>query len=350
MYTARKRFTAALLAAGILVLFGVSPSKTTASSKTRKQRTRSEAPVTPAANPQGKAALDSAKSGANPVSTAEFVGYDSCADCHGPISRHFQKTSHGRAIDPRTPAATKSCETCHGPGGDHVTADEGTENNFIKRFGRGGNVRPRLENATCMQCHQRGRQMWEGSTHAAKGVTCSDCHSVHMGNPSNLKFASITQTCAQCHQRIQSDLFRTSHHPVREGKITCSDCHDPHGAIGDKNLKAATMNELCWKCHAEKRGPFLWEHGPVSEDCTTCHVPHGSNHGKLLKQRVPWLCQSCHSVSQHPGTLLAPGGAGPSEDPEDFGNRLTGTGRTGCVTCHSAIHGSNHPSGKRLTR
>ena len=56
-----------------------------------------------------------------------------------------------------------------------------------------------------------------------------------------------------------------------------------------------TVNETCYTCHAEKRGPFLWEHSPVVDDCTNCHTPHGSTKPALLKARVPWLCQECHS-------------------------------------------------------
>jgi len=54
--------------------------------------------------------------------------------------------------------------------------------------------------------------------------------------------------------------------------------------------------------HAERRGPFLWSHQPVQEDCTTCHTPHGSNNPALLKARTPWLCQQCHT-SDHSGPM-----------------------------------------------
>ena len=103
--------------------------------------------------------------------------------------------------------------------------------------------------------------------------------------------------------------------------MACSDCHNPHGSAGPKLLAKNTVNETCYTCHAEKRGPFLWEHQPVNEDCTNCHTPHGSNITPLLKSRPPFLCDECHDGphnSQAPyGTAVAglqgggvlPGGA-----------------------------------------
>jgi hypothetical protein len=41
---------------------------------------------------------------------------------------------------------------------------------------------------------------------------------------------------------------------------------------------------LCYKCHADKQGPFVFEHAPLKvEGCTACHDPHGSANPKLLK-------------------------------------------------------------------
>ena len=87
---------------------------------------------------------------------------------------------------------------------------------------------------------------------------------------------------------------KQSHHPIKEGKVACADCHNPHGELNDKMLKAGSINDLCYKCHAEKRGPYMNEHPPVEENCDNCHNPHGSNHERLLTQRVPSLCEQCH--------------------------------------------------------
>ena len=60
--------------------------------------------------------------------------------------------------------------------------------------------------------------------------------------------------CYKCHTDIYAQNAMPSHHPIKEGKMTCSDCHDPHGQTED-NLKEPTINMVCYKCHADKQGP-----------------------------------------------------------------------------------------------
>ena len=127
---------------------------------------------------------------------------------------------------------------------------------------------------------------WEGSKHDLENVPCAACHSVHVRedrvlakNIDPMRFTREGQAsvCFQCHMEKRAQIqHRVSSHPLREGKINCSDCHNPHGSMGPTNLARPTLNETCYQCHAEKRGPFLWEHPPVREDCSICHEPHGS--------------------------------------------------------------------------
>ena len=96
--------------------------------------------------------------------------------------------------------------------------------------------------------------------------------------------------------------------PLPEGKMSCVDCHNPHGSATRSLLNADSVNDVCYTCHAEKRGPFLWEHAPVRESCVNCHQPHGSNHDKLLVGARPYLCQQCHNLSVgHSGTFYREG-------------------------------------------
>ena len=90
-------------------------------------------------------------------------------------------------------------------------------------------------------------------------------------------------------------MFRSSHMPLREGKIACSDCHNPHGSFTEALLKKDSINDVCYTCHAEKRGPFLFEHEPVRENCDNCHDPHGTVNEYSLKLARPRLCFECHS-------------------------------------------------------
>ncbi|HSF43306.1 MAG TPA: cytochrome c3 family protein, partial [Thermoanaerobaculia bacterium] len=160
-----------------------------------------------------------------------------------------------------------------------------------------------------------------------------------------LKTAGTTEACLTCHKDVRAEMWKNSHHPIREGEMSCSDCHNPHGAQTAKLIKAASVNEQCYTCHTEKRGPFLWEHAPVRENCLTCHTPHGSNHIKLQKTSVPYLCQQCHSNTRHPGTLYDGFRAPTLENPATGSNRLF---NRACADCHNLIHGSNHPSAPYL--
>ncbi len=150
-----------------------------------------------------------------------------------------------------------------------------------------------------------------------------------------LKTEIEMDTCFQCHKDRRAQILRSSHMPLREGKITCSNCHNPHGSATEALLRENSINDTCYKCHAEKRGPFLFEHAPVRENCLSCHDPHGSNNESMLKVSRPRLCAECHGFGH--GALTN----GPMAV-ETFGRS--------CQNCHVAIHGSNSPSGALLQR
>jgi predicted CXXCH cytochrome family protein len=85
-----------------------------------------------------------------------------------------------------------------------------------------------------------------------------------------------TELCATCHRvQVVKTERAVAHMPVREGKMSCSSCHNPHGSISNvKALKVgSSIGESCMSCHTEMRGPMLWEHAPVRENCATCHDP-----------------------------------------------------------------------------
>jgi DmsE family decaheme c-type cytochrome len=289
-----------------------------------------------------------------PHPSGGYVGIERCQTCHSKESEHWGTTIHARLFElaPRTELESKGCESCHGPGARHVSdPSPGT----IVAFTRGSLSSTEEMNAICMKCHAGGARMhWMGSMHETQGLACSDCHNP-MGEQSvwGLEIrASASETCFQCHPQQRVDFRKRSHMPLFEGKISCVDCHDPHGSVTDPLIRADDVNQLCYRCHADKRGPFLWEHAPVVESCLNCHRPHGSNHEALLVSITPFLCQQCHAQAGsfgHPNDLLSAGnlatGAPASELRPD--TRLL---NRGCVNCHVQIHGSNHPSGARFHR
>jgi DmsE family decaheme c-type cytochrome len=269
------------------------------------------------------------------ATSGEYVGEEKCLECHEDQGKGYHETPHGRAKNLRTPAAKNTCETCHGPGKAHVDADgDGHIQNFKT-------MTPRQVGETCTTCHARSEHNnWAGSKHDSRNMSCTTCHSVHEPKSveAQLKKETVTETCVQCHKKEVAKVHRSSHMPVREGKLECTTCHNPHGSQNVKMLREGnSINEACATCHAEKRGPFLWEHAAGRENCVTCHDPHGSNNERLLVAKLPMLCQRCHVSSRHPATIYENTQLNVSKS-----NRAVGRS---CVNCHAMIHGSNHPSG-----
>jgi DmsE family decaheme c-type cytochrome len=289
-------------------------------------------------------------------------GIETCLACHDESSKYpvlsIFATQHGVKADERTPmASAHGCETCHGPGQAHVEAGggKGTGGPGWRSFAADSENDAGQQNAACLACHQGGAQMnWIGSQHENANVRCATCHKIHAKEdpvrkvdirPGVILKDDQAATCFGCHQEQRALAYRLSHHPVAEGKMACTDCHNPHGSMAPAQLVRPTLNETCFQCHADKRGPFLWEHAPVREDCSNCHTPHGSNHPSLLINRQPLLCQQCHVAAFHPSTAYT--GPSPSSVPPRLDIHVVGKG---CMNCHSEVHGSNHPSGPRLMR
>ena len=116
---------------------------------------------------------------------------------------------------------------------------------------------------------------WRGSPHESRAMACVDCHLVHYGSPAE-RYAALSSSesrygapltehpgtkkpqpelCLQCHQMRRAQLQRSSSTlPYREGKVTCTSCHNPHGSPNPSQLIQNTINENCYSCHAERRG------------------------------------------------------------------------------------------------
>ena len=265
-----------------------------------------------------------------------------CATCHEEQANALAKTAHGKTSVTNWEGAA-SCESCHGPGAAHV-AGEGDKEKIVRPKTLGAAEQSRL----CLTCHERGERVhWQGSPHDGRGLSCLTCHKIHHeGEPPHALLAKGTEfaTCTSCHLKRKASLVRSAHMPMREGSMTCSSCHNPHGAPGPSQLRQVSINENCWTCHAEKRAPMLWEHPPVKENCATCHDPHGSLHPRMQVAKQPRICQQCHDETRHPTQPYSDASAAP----EFFPNvRMFDRG---CMNCHSMIHGSNHPAGMRFLR
>lgn len=273
-------------------------------------------------------------------------GADTCLSCHDdPEVKSIFATPHAQPADARSPFGhgQLQCESCHGPGDAHARGKGKTRPGVI-RFGKGATTPPTVQNAQCLACHASTKNHWAVGPHAANDVSCADCHSSHAAHDPILKAANQGEVCGTCHKAQHAAEQMPYRHPLAEGKMACTSCHTPHGSNTPTQLVRNSVTETCTSCHADLRGPFLWEHQPVTEDCSICHSPHGAVQPAMLKARGPFLCQQCHQASGHPS--LAYGS-----------NNLPGRGTPtpyviagNCLNCHPQVHGSNHPSGAKLMR
>jgi len=258
-----------------------------------------------------------------------------CAGCHDEVVASFGKTVHGRTFEAGEHSGA-NCVSCHIGAAEHAASGGEQKPVSLEKGDRAADA--------CLNCHEgRGQSHWQGSPHQLAGVACASCHDVHKqygGTPGARKATGgagdLTQKCLSCHGAQRQALQQRSTHPLRDGQMDCASCHNPHGTSNEKLLRGATINETCYSCHQDLRGPFLWEHSPVREDCLTCHRAHGSNYPQLLQARVAQLCQSCHQQGRH---QTLPG----------LPNSIWNSNNS-CVNCHSKVHGTNHPSGPLFQR
>ena len=219
-----------------------------------------------------------------------YAGTEVCADCHEDEVADFASTAHGKFDSAEWGHGAETCESCHGPGEAH--AEDG-DSDLIYSFVSGGSEKTE---AACLSCHS-GADLthWQGSLHQTADMACSDCHSMHQDWTADraLVNKNSTDACLSCHTDLKKSLVQRSNHPLKHGQMGCVDCHDPHGSPVQASIDAQSVNDKCWECHAETRGPFLWEHAPVKEDCMTCHKPHGSNQTKLLATSAPRSDTDC---------------------------------------------------------
>lgn len=259
-----------------------------------------------------------------------YTGAEACKDCHAAEYDSWQKSRHWTTSnDTRGGPAKQGCEACHGPSADHAANPADTSKLFL--FAKAS---PKAINAQCLTCHANGTQQLHviNSLHSRNDISCTSCHSPHHSETRQfLLVKTQPELCYGCHQQQRAQFSMPFRHRVNEGLVQCSDCHNPHGTERSHQLRASvTEGQVCYNCHADKRGPFVYEHEPVRvEGCAICHSPHGSPNVHLLKMsNVNLLCLSCHTTS----FANAPGA--PS-----FHNQAAQY--QACTLCHTQIHGSN---------
>jgi len=273
---------------------------------------------------------DTAPPAQPPAQESGYVGAEACKVCHEDIYNSYEKTPHWQTTyDTRGGPSKQGCEACHGPGKEHSETADKTKIFTFK------NTTADEISKRCLTCHASGKdQMQFGrAVHFKNNVSCLDCHSPHHAKVSESMLVKATpELCYTCHAQQKPQFAMPFHHRVNEGLVQCNDCHNPHGTVQENQLRtSAAQDAVCFKCHADKRGPFVYEHEVVKvEGCQSCHTPHGSPNMHMLRvSNVNLLCLSCHTTSSFSNAPGAP----------SFHNQATQY--QACTICHSQIHGSN---------
>ena len=225
---------------------------------------------------------------------AKYVGMDQCGACHEKQVKTFKITQHSRLqlreAGEKEEIQGLACEGCHGPGSLHVDAGGG-RGKFIINPGKS------------------------------------------------------PEACFQCHLDKKAEFSLPYHHPVKEGRMNCTDCHDPHG--GDVFRSPGTLvardSDTCRQCHRAQAEPRVFEHEAMREGCAACHNVHGSINRKMLTERDNNLCLKCHAQTASPAF---PGQVfiGNVNHATLVGGRAGGflsQGTCFSAGCHTAVHGSN---------
>lgn len=244
-----------------------------------------------------------------------------CAVCHVPALCTMPGSTHAALGAPDTPLA-EGCGSCHAGGLAHAEASG--RRDLVQRL---GGAPADVQARACLVCHRGERTLLhvrQGS-HFRSGVGCTECHGpLHGASPVTVA-VDAEQHCARCHPAVAAEFRQPNRHPVPEGRMRCSSCHDVHGArprVRDLEL----AERRCVGCHPRYRGPFVFAHqAGRREGCVVCHLPHGSSNRRLLQQAdTQQNCLQCHG------------------DFPSFHDQTMGAVFTDCIRCHTQVHGSNH--------
>ena len=269
-----------------------------------------------------------------PIEGVTRTGAGECLVCHEEVQGHEKIAAYHA-----------DCESCHGGGSLHAE----TEGKADIRY---------PSNDDCLACHAAGYDthlQWGTGEHSRAGLYCSDCHNPHATDRDHLRVYAQpgsrdmdipSRLCIECHRDVSAEFNFPSHHPVREGGMSCTSCHDPHEDI---RVAHGTRNQMCAECHQDVVGPWIFEHPPVVEDCSSCHAPHGAVTADLLETIQPALCLSCHTLNdQFHHDQFASGVTGntpitrnfPTAPGELIKANEAKTFLRRCTDCHGAVHGS----------
>ena len=113
----------------------------------------------------------------------DYVGSETCKDCHEDQFKAFSHTSHAQLINISSwKNKVTGCESCHGPGKAHI--EEGDPKKIISFK----NKSSKEISETCLGCHsgKEEHNNFRRGEHWRNDIGCTDCHSTH-SQPSGLR-------------------------------------------------------------------------------------------------------------------------------------------------------------------
>jgi predicted CXXCH cytochrome family protein len=234
---------------------------------------------------------------------ATYIGSKECEQCHEEIYQSFRTADHALLTTEGPNILNAGCESCHGPGSLHSES--------------GGEVKPPYS--------------------FAPGRPVANTLGASLTTPTP---RAVETVCYECHAEVRGQFNLPSHHPVPEGRMSCTACHPPHKGSAHLGGRTALLSQddNCLQCHPAQRGPYVFEHEAMHEGCTSCHGAHGAVNAKMLTARDSNLCLKCH-FQQVVGGQIRIGGS-------DHTVRIQ-QGTCWTAGCHEAVHGSRVNSSLR---
>jgi hypothetical protein len=307
-----------------------------------------------------------------------YVGSQSCEECHPAIHASEMDTRHASALETlkrigqgnnasclpchvvgyglptgfTTESATPElagvqCENCHGPAANHVAEPFNLT------------VRPRVEIAgqMCGGCHTDAHHPtydeWETSGHAEvvedmNGGRLQSCGRCHSGSSRLAQLAGLSG--AELTAAVDGDA---------NVGITCAVCHNPHATTPNghqlRNPTTSTNDyvvttsgtllsqydpnvNLCAQCHNDRGAEWTSSSRPPHHspqynmmlgtvgELPEGWVPRGGGHGQLIEGQ----CSTCHMQTEEYVS---------EEDPANTGHKFEVYTYEVCLDCHSQPEG-----------
>ncbi|MEK7699567.1 MAG: multiheme c-type cytochrome, partial [Planctomycetota bacterium] len=175
----------------------------------------------------------------------------------------------------------------------------------------------------CLACHKMATpdvvKEWTKGAHAAKGITCINCHgNDHRAIAKKHGYVS-PGTCGECHQTQLADFRQSSHN---QGHAVAKVSH--YDVVSTKQL---TMKD-CKGCH---KMALAYENDRVGGSCNACHPSHKFS---VAEAKASDACEKCHVGGPDHSQLDTSSGSIFSKVTELRKQGLISKDLITCQTCH----------------